>query len=361
VVLLDPSQDTVVGLNPFRSRQDPEVVADGLLGVLHQLFESSWGPRTSDIAHASLLTLARAGGQSLVGLPLLLTNPRFRRRLTASLDDPLGVSGFWAWFESISESERMTAIGPVMNKLRQLMMRPALRSVLGQAAPRFDIADVFRHRRIVVVSLSSGLLGPEAANLFGALVLHQLWQATLARTNVPAEQRHPVMAYLDEFQEYLRLPVNLTDMLVQARSLGLGLTLAHQHLGQLSTSVREAVQANAASSVMFRLQPGDAAVMAHGYRQLDAEDITGLGAYEVYADLLSGGVPTGPMSGRTQPAPEVTSDPGQVRAESLKRWGTPRADIEGELRALIEPSGPASKATAETTIGVRKRTRGGDQ
>ncbi len=359
VVVLDPTHDPVVGLNPLATPADPDLVADGLLGVLHQLFESSWGPRTNDILHAGLLSLARAGNQSLVMLPWLLTNQTFRRRLTANLDDPLGVEGFWAWYESISEQQRLAAIGPVMNKLRVVLMRPGLRSMVGQSHPRFQMADVLRSPRILIVNLARGTLGPEGASLFGALVMHQLWQAVQARSAVPGNRRRLVMTYLDEFQDYLKLPLDLTEMLVQARGLGLGLTLAHQHLGQLPTNVREAVLGNAGSRVVFRLNPGDASAVARGSSVLEADDITGLGAFEVFADLLVAGAPSGWMSGTTQPAATSTTDPDEMRRISSANWGITRTDTEAELRAVLGATrGPTTSESPE--IGPRRRHPGGE-
>lgn len=77
VVLIDPTnREAVVGLNPLAAAESSfELVADQLLGVFHHLYASSWGPRTSDILHASLLTLARTPGMTLASLPLLLSNP----------------------------------------------------------------------------------------------------------------------------------------------------------------------------------------------------------------------------------------------------------------------------------------------
>ena len=159
-----------------------------------------------------------------------------------------------------------------MNKVRPMLIRSSLRAVLGQATPRFELQQVFSERKILLVNLAKGLLGPEASALLGSIVVAQLWQVALERSAIPAERRHPVFIFLDEFQDFLNLPIDLADALAQARGLGLGLTLAHQHLGQLSPQMRSAVLANARSRVVFQLAAEDARTFAGTDTTLSPED-----------------------------------------------------------------------------------------
>jgi len=88
VVLLDPTDEArPVGLNPLATHgRSPELMADSLLATFRQLYLSSWGPRTQDILHACLLTLARSADATLVALPLLLSDPAFRRRIVSQVN-----------------------------------------------------------------------------------------------------------------------------------------------------------------------------------------------------------------------------------------------------------------------------------
>lgn len=353
VVLIDPLDEAPVGINPLRARgRTPELVTDQLLDVFHSLYAEHWGPRTQDILHACLLTLARTPGMTLTALPLLLTNASFRRQNAAKVSDPLGLGTFWAWYESISEAERTAAIAPVMNRLRAFLMRPPLRAVLGQAEPKFDVSELFIKRRIVLVNLARGRLGPDSASLLGALVVAQLWQATLGRSSIAPEKRHPVFIYVDEFQDYLHLPTDLADALALSRSLGVGWIVAHQHMNQLTSTMRSAVLANARSRVCFQLGQEDAAGFARGERSLKPDDFRGLGAFEVYASLVAGGSKTPWASGRTRPAPDRLREASLVARRSREQWGTPRDEVEAAIRSLIEP--PVDVGA----IGVRKRRIG---
>ena len=291
VVLLDPSDITrPVGLNPLALHgRSPELVADQLLGLFHSLHAANWGPRTHDILGASLLTLARTPGMSLAALPLLLTDAGFRLRVVSKVTDPIGLGPFWSGYEAWSEQERATAIAPVMNKLRPLLLRPEMRAIVGQTRGSFDLRRVFTERKILLVDLSKGLLGPETSALLGSLVVSQLWQAILGRAAIAPERRHPVSVVVDEFQDYLHLgTVDLADALAQARGLGVGFALAHQYLHQLGSDMRSAVLANAQSRIAFRLPSEDARIIASG-SALDPEDFQSLGAFQAYAQLVTDG------------------------------------------------------------------------
>jgi len=336
VVLLDPTDvQRPVGLNPLAlGGRSPELAADQLLGLFHSLYVAHWGPRTHDILSASLLTLARTPGMTLAALPLLLTDAGFRRRIVPRVADPIGLGPFWSGFEAWSEAERTAATQPVMNKLRPLLLRPEMRAIVGQTRRSFDLRRVFTERKVLLVSLSKGLLGPETSALLGSLVISQLWQAILGRAAIAPERRHPVFVYVDEFQDYMHLPLDFADALAQARSLGVGFVAAHQYLHQLDPAMRSAVLANAQSRVAFRLPGEDARVIAAD-GGLAPEDFQSLGAFQCYAQLVVRNTVQPWCSAATVLPSQPLSDPAMVRAASRSAYGVDRAEIEADLHRLF--------------------------
>lgn len=353
VVILDPADPMPVGLNPLHvAGQRPEVVADGVLSVFRALYADSWGPRTQDILHASLLTLTRRENSSLVMLPLLLTNAGFRRSLTNGIADQIALGPFWAWYEALSDAERGAAIAPVMNKLRQWLLHPSLRAVLGQREPKFSMKQVFTEHKILLVPLRSGVIGAETSRLLGALAVAQLWQTTQSRSHIDPAKRHPVMVYIDEVQDYLHLPTDLGDALAQARGLGVGFTLAHQFMGQLPKEMRSGLLANARSRVCFQLNHEDAVLFAKGHPELEPEDFTALGQFEVYASLFGNGRVNPYASGRTLPASAPVTDPRSLRAQSRHHYGRPLDEVESSFNELI---GTATGPDGSGPTGRRRR------
>jgi hypothetical protein len=359
VAVLDPTDRAPLGINPLAGGTGSPgsgLAVEGLFGVLHSLWAESWGPRLGDVLHAGLLTLALEPGHSLAELPLLLTNPGFRRPLVALARqrDPLGLAGFWGWFDELSPEQSAQVLAPVMNKLRSFLLRPDLRAVLGQTEPRFDLSEIFGASaapgRALLVRLPRGELGAEAATLLGSLVVHQVWQASQTRSGMRSGRRSPVFVYLDEFQDVLRLPLALGEALVQARGLGIGLVLAHQHLGQLSPAVKAAVLANAGSRVVFGLDHDDAVVMSkRSGGMLTSGDFTGLPAFKAYVDLVSGHQASGFTSARTVPLSAAKRSLASVLSANRRRVGVDRRATERRLRELVEGSGGVEGGSRSTT------------
>jgi len=330
VVVLDPSDPCPVGFNPLSYKASPTQVADATLAVFKEVFSENWGIRSQDVMSAALLTLAQAPNASLLWLPMILTDEAFRRKVTAQVKDKIGLEPYWAGFEAMKDSERRQEIAPVLNKIRQFLLRPGLRNVLGQAQPKFRLEDLFNKRRIVLVPLNKGVIGSESARLLGSLIVGMTWTLALSRTELPSEQRHLVSVYIDELQDYLSLPTSLSDSLAQMRSLGCGLTLAHQYREQLPPDIRAGIDANARNKIVFGLNAADAKAFAGMAPELEPVDFMSLPRYQIYASFQSGGKNTGWIQGKTFPAPVASRQAVDLRAKSMAAYGKPTEEIEAE-------------------------------
>jgi hypothetical protein len=348
VIVLDPTDDTrPVGLNLLAGGPgSAERTADEVVGLFHRLFATSWGPRTADVLHSCLLTLTAMPGMTLCELPALLVDDAFRDHLVGQVSDRV-LLGFWAWYEQLSPGERAQAIGPVMNKLRAFLLRRRVRTILGQAEPSWSFEDVLNRRKVLLVNLAKGELGGEAAALIGSLVVAQLWRSVQRRA-----VRLPVMVTIDEFQDVLNLDTDLGEVLAQARGFGVGLTLAHQHLGQLDNRMKAAVLANARTKVVFQTGADDASILAKQLGgSLAAADLMGLLAHQAYLAACVGGRVLPPASLRTEPLSDPAGNASAIRAVSQQRFGQDRDEVESAMAARQDPGVP-------TSVGRRTRTKG---
>jgi hypothetical protein len=261
--------------------------------------------------------------------------------------------GFWSWYDSLSPAAQANAIAPPMNKLRQVLLRPAAVKILGQRKPGFRLRDVFRDRKVVLVPLNEGLIGPLTAELLGSLVIAEVWQAVQERAAEKGHAKHPGFVYVDEADRFLNLPVSLTDALARSRSLSVGWFLSTQYFDQLPKEMKSAVKSNARTKVVFRLESDDdARTFARLAPELTDEDFMSLGKYEVYLRLVADGITTGWALGKTLPPTAPTVDPNEVRRVSRDHH---RPDPVEDVPLGLTPE-PTTPAVSAGPIGRRRRS-----
>lgn len=349
LVLLDPADNHPVGLNLLAgSHQHPDRIADQLVGIFTRLWPGSVGPRSQDILRNSFLTLAKTPGTTLVELPLLLLDEGYRRKLVSRLDDPVILEPAWAAFDNLSAAERGAHIAAPLNKVRGVLARRALRDIVGQS-DGLDVSEVLERGSILAVPLSKGLIGEDAASLLGSVLLLRIWQTLTARIGLESTNRRPVLLVCDEFQDYVQGAVSFGDMLAQARALGVGVICAHQHLGQLPSTLRQDLRANARTKIAFQLAGPDAGTFAQEFSPfLSAADLQGLGRYVVAAQVCVKGRVLSPATGVTLPPPEKTELRNKAVNRSRQRYGRARQEVDAEIRRRHgERSGPGSVGRRE--------------
>ena len=261
------------GWNPLDGRATgmaPSQAAADLASVLHQS-SGSWGPRMQDLLVNALIIIA-AHGLSLWELARLLQREDYRAGLLAAEPPADCLRGdaiaygeardfFRQEFAAWGKAEKAAAVAPVLNKFREMLRNPFLRSLLCARRNTLDIAGLWQKQGLVLVHLDGSSLGDEGARLLGGMLAHQM-----LRTAMRASGPVPVVLALDEVgvsQQFLGSA--LSGILAVARSRNLRLVTCCQHLGQLSNELRTALLANAAVQAFFRLGPEDARAAASSF------------------------------------------------------------------------------------------------
>lgn len=231
--------------------------------------------------------------------------------------------------------------------------RRLVRAVLGQPEPKVTIGQAMREARIVVVRLSPGLLGAPTAQLLGALVVYELYQAVMARQQLRPRARRPFGVYVDEPAVMGLAGVPLDALYELARGLGVGITTATQGIYQLPPTVQSALLLNAATLATFRTGSRDARIMAAELGSVDAEQLQHLGRYEIALRLgLGPGDVTSVATARTLPLPEATTEIEALRDASAARFGTALEDIEAALAERWQTS--ANEPLMDVPLGRRR-------
>lgn len=150
----------------------------------------------------------------------------------------------------------------IARRLYGVLSVPAFDRMFSAPQNKLDMFEAMQGGKVVLVNTSKSLLKSDASALFGRYMIALVIRAVYERVASP--HRHPAFLMVDEASEYF--DDNIQMLLEQARKFNVGLVLAHQHLDQLSTSLRSAIAANTAIKLAGGVNDRDARALAADMR-----------------------------------------------------------------------------------------------
>jgi hypothetical protein len=323
----------LLGQTPPDSRH---LVASGIVGVFKSAWSDFWGPRTEYILYAIVAALLDCENVSLLGIPRMLSDGRYRAWVVKQVKDPL-VRSFWVnEFAAFNRAMQHEMVAPIQNKVGQLLMSPHLRNILGQIRSRIDARFMMDDGRVFIADVSKGRLGADKANLLGALLVKQFELAAMSRSDIPESKRREFHLYVDEFQSFAT--DSFVSILSEARKYHLCLTLSHQYTDQVRPEIRDAVFGNVGSLVSFRVGQRDAELLEREFGgAYPARRFVELHNHEICAKLLQAGEHGDSFVARTLPPWGERHDHRQkIVRRSREKYGTPRRVVEDRIRRWLK-------------------------
>ena len=339
VVYLNPSDTNFpLGFNPLRGvpQHLKATATANLISTFRSIWRDFWGPRMEHILSntiAALMDYPDHLGISLLAIPKMLTDDRFRRRVLRHVHDPI-VLAFWqAEFAAYNDRYRAEIISPILNKMGAFARNPVMRNILGQGQNSFDLSYIMDNHKILVVNLSKGVLGEDMTNLFGSLLVCAIQQEAMKRAAIPEEQRADFHLYIDEFQNFT---TDAFDSIVsEARKYRLSLIIAHQYLDQLSSKVRNAILGNVGNLVMFTLGGADAETLSIETQPFNAQTLREQARGDMLIRYVKDGISREPERLASIVMQLRTGSRTSVINNSRTRFGKPRAKVEAKLHRWL--------------------------
>ena len=295
-----PDRDLSLRYNPFKkvSFEKRSLVASGILDVFKKLWSDAWGVKLEHILRHAILTLLDQPSATVADIPKLLLDRSFRTEAIGYVEND-SVKYFWKKeFDNYNRYDLL----PVLNKVGGMLAHPVIKRVLMENPEEVSLRKSMDEGKVIVVNLSKGHIGEDAAHILGALFVSSLSSAAFSRADTQESQRWPFFIYADEFHNFTTL--SLVNMLSELRKFGVGMVLAHQYIHQLDDEVRRAVFGNAGTTISFRVSIEDAQYLAKEMHPAFAmEDFTNLPNYNIYLKLMIQGVPSKPFSAVTLAKP----------------------------------------------------------
>jgi len=263
VVYLDAADESfVVALDWFgrslpKNRREP--IASALVAAFRGYFGESWGPRLEMILSASLLALLECDGESLMGLPRMLEDERYRARILTRVKNPMVRSFFENQMGRWDKRQHAEFVGPVLNKVSRLFLNRSMRGLFGQTRAKVNVRFMMDDRRILIANLAKGKIGEDSAALFGSMLVALFEQSAMSRADISEHDRVPHILMVDEYHNFASL--RLVNAFSEIRKFGLSIVAVGQYLQQSAPEIRNAIFGNCGTIITFRTGAEDAEVL----------------------------------------------------------------------------------------------------
>ena len=308
------------------------LVASGLIGVFKKIWADSWGPRLEYLLRNVILGLLEYPGSTLLGVPRMLVDKEYRKKVVSKISDPV-VKAFWLdEFTKYSNQFTVEAISPIQNKVGQFLSSSLVRNIISQTHSSIDMKEIMDNKKILIMNLAKGRIGEDYSALLGAMLITKIQLAAMGRVDIPEEERKDFYLYVDEFQNFAT--ESFADILSEARKYRLDLIVAHQYIGQLEETVRDAIFGNIGTMITFRVGAADAEFLEKEFEPVFMmNDLVNLAKYDIYLKLMIDGVSGDAFSATSLPPMTVTkkNNAEKIIKVSRERYASKREAVEEKI------------------------------
>ncbi len=182
---------------------------------------------------------------------------------TAQFQDEIGQLGGSTkrFFETEFDGKEFAATkSQVLRRLYGVLENQTFERMFSNSDTKFDMFAEMNAGKLILINTTKSLLKEQGTQIFGRFFIALIAQAAQERATIADRARLPAHIYIDEAQDYFDQTLGV--ILSQARKYRVGMTMAHQYLGQLNHGLQEAFEANTSIKLAGGVSARDARAMA---------------------------------------------------------------------------------------------------
>lgn len=266
LLYLDWGNGAYVPFNVLAARGDPHTVALNALDAMLRVWpELSEAPMFQTLFLSGIMALI-ANGLPITFLYQLLTEKEFRDTCLTRVSDPLVHQCFDNY--DLLGKDQPQAAGSTLRRTYLLSFSPLARYTLGQHDNVLDFRKLMDEGRAFIINL--GNVGDsETRKLLGAMLMVQIEQAALSRSDLLPAQRTPCTLLVDEWPSFAAHEKTISHILSQTRKFNLRLYLAAQSLAQVESTRLTGALENCKLLIAFGLGRDSAETQARHIGNVD--------------------------------------------------------------------------------------------
>jgi len=266
LIYLDWGNGSFAPFNVLKGTDNPHTIAHNVLEAMLRVWPELVEAPMFQTLFLSAVVVLIANDLPLTHLFRLLSDTAFRTTCLAKVNDPVVVEGL-KHFDRLGRDQAQLA-GSTLRRAFLLMFSPIIRLSLGQPDNWLNFRQIMDEGKAVIINLGN-VPDADTRRLLGALLMVQIEQAALSRTDLPPGRRTPFTLLVDEWPAFAAGEKTLGTILSQTRKFNLRLWLAAQSLSQISSPRLSGALENCRLTVAFGLGRDSAAMQARHVGRAD--------------------------------------------------------------------------------------------
>jgi len=233
----------------------------------------------------------------------------------------------------------------VVRRLWGILENRTFERMFSHPRNKLDLFSEMNEGKVILINTAKDLLKQNGTEIFGRFFIALIAQAAQERATLARGDRLPTFVYVDECADYL--DQNVSVILEQARKFNVGMVLAHQYIGQLSSKLQESFAANTSIKFAGGVSEKDARALAQMLRTTpEFIGAQGKGRFAVsIRNMTEGAISLGFPFGHLESLPRMSAEAAEaVRGEMRARYAVHWEEVERERAAKETPKTSAEPA-----------------
>jgi DNA helicase HerA-like ATPase len=337
VVWVEPGSkdfEKTVGFNFFETHREPhetgfEYEVDKIVSNFVKILEADKGQRMQSVTETITRQLVRADEPyTPVEFHYILSDEEERQVFADQFGDQLEKP----FLEQLAGMEQ-DDLSALQRRFKLLTENKSLLNIVGHQKSSISIGEAIKDGKILLVKLSN--IGDDnIQKLIATVIIRRIWAAIQERADLKPHQYDPYFLVIDEFAKIEEKEMGISEILSEARSLQLSVTLATQQLRQLSDRSRKGVENNCKSLFTFRVGSAnleDARQLSSSFEGVDPETLLDVDEFLLIGKVFMSSGDSQTVAVNTfAPYPPVRSPKKaeSIIEQSMQEYGTEPIDID---------------------------------
>ncbi len=328
--------EKTVGFNFFETYREPhetgfEYEVDKIVSNFVKILEADRGQRMQSVTESLTRQLVRAEEPyTPVEFHYILSDEEERQVFAEEFGDQLEKP----FLEQVAAMEQ-DDLSALQRRFKNITENKSLLNVVAHQESSISIGEAIKEGKILLVKLSN--IGDDnIQKLIATVIIRRIWAAIQERADLKPHQYDPYFLVIDEFAKIEETEMGISEILSEARSLQLSVTLATQQMRQLSEESRKGVENNCKSIFTFRVGSAnleDANQLSSSFEGVNPETLLDIEEYLLIGKVFMKNGDSKTVAVNTfAPYPPVRSpeDADRIIDRSMNRYGTEPIDIENQ-------------------------------